>query len=169
MNRNELLDAAKETVADRGEQYGSVWDNHERIAINEANKLGIPVIGIVDSNSNPDGVDFVIPGNDDAIRAIRLYVMAAADAILAGRAKSNNLTSKDEFVEVEEAAAATADAEQPVEAEQPAEAEQVAEPETAVEAEPEQAAEVEESVEAEVAEQEPVAEEAAEDSKKEAE
>ncbi len=143
--------------------------DHERIAINEANKLGIPVIGIVDSNSNPDGVDFVIPGNDDAIRAIRLYVMAAADAILAGRAKSNNLTSKDEFVEVEEAAAATADAEQPVEAEQPAEAEQVAEPETAVEAEPEQAAEVEESVEAEVAEQEPVAEEAAEDSKKEAE
>ena len=48
--------------------------DHERIAITEANKLGIPVVGIVDSNSNPDGVDFVIPGNDDAIRSIRLFV-----------------------------------------------------------------------------------------------
>jgi small subunit ribosomal protein S2 len=56
--------------------------DHERIAITEANKLGIPVIGIVDTNSNPDGVDYVIPGNDDAIRAIQLYLAAAADAIL---------------------------------------------------------------------------------------
>ncbi len=58
--------------------------DHERIAINEANKLGIPVIGIVDTNSNPDGVDYVIPGNDDALRAIQIYVKAVADACLEG-------------------------------------------------------------------------------------
>ncbi len=57
---------------------------HEHIAVEEANKLGIPVFGIVDSNSDPDGVDFVIPGNDDAIRAIRLYVTAVADAVQDG-------------------------------------------------------------------------------------
>jgi small subunit ribosomal protein S2 len=61
--------------------------DHERIAITEANKLGIPVIGMVDTNSNPDGVDYVIPGNDDAIRAVKLYVTAVADACIAGRAK----------------------------------------------------------------------------------
>ena len=54
--------------------------DHERIAINEANKLGIPVIGVVDTNSNPDGVDYVIPGNDDSIRAIQIYVQAIAGA-----------------------------------------------------------------------------------------
>ena len=59
--------------------------DHERIAIQEANKLGIPVIGVVDTNSNPDGVDYVIPGNDDAIRAVKLYAAAVADAVLAGR------------------------------------------------------------------------------------
>jgi small subunit ribosomal protein S2 len=74
--------------------------DHERIAIQEANKLGIPVIGIVDTNSNPDGVDYVIPGNDDAIRAIKLYTSAIADAILEGKAEANNVTNKDEFVEV---------------------------------------------------------------------
>lgn len=79
--------------------------DHERIAITEANKLGIPVIGIVDSNSNPDGVDFVIPGNDDAIRAIKLYVSAIADAVLAGKATNSKFSSKDEFVEVETAEA----------------------------------------------------------------
>jgi len=57
---------------------------HERIAVSEANKLGIPVFAIVDTNSDPDGIDFVIPGNDDAIRAIRLYVTAVADAIQDG-------------------------------------------------------------------------------------
>jgi len=75
---------------------------HERIAISEANKLGIPVIGIVDTNSNPDGVDYVIPGNDDAIRAIRLYVAAFADAISAGKQAASGDVSADEFVEVEE-------------------------------------------------------------------
>ena len=77
--------------------------DHERIAINEANKLGIPVIGIVDTNSNPDGVDYVIPGNDDALRAIQIYARSIADACLEGQGK--NATDKSEFVEVEETAA----------------------------------------------------------------
>ncbi|MBL4826748.1 MAG: 30S ribosomal protein S2 [Spongiibacteraceae bacterium] len=77
--------------------------DHERIAIQEANKLGIPVIGIVDTNSNPDGVDYVIPGNDDAIRAIKLYVKAMADAVIAGKA-GDAIVNKDEFVEEEVAA-----------------------------------------------------------------
>jgi small subunit ribosomal protein S2 len=76
--------------------------DHERIAISEANKLGIPVIGIVDTNSNPDGVDFIIPGNDDAIRAIKLYVTAVADAALLGKIESGEaMTEKNEFVEEE--------------------------------------------------------------------
>ena len=58
---------------------------HEKIAITEANKLGIPVVGVVDTNSDPAGVDYVIPGNDDAIRAIRLYVSAMADAVAEGQ------------------------------------------------------------------------------------
>lgn len=58
--------------------------DHERIAVNEANKLGIPVIGVVDTNSNPDGIDVIIPGNDDALRAIQIYVKSAADACLEG-------------------------------------------------------------------------------------
>jgi len=69
---------------------------HERIAITEANKLGIPVIGIVDTNSSPDGIDYVVPGNDDAIRAIKLYAAAVADAVLRGK---NNNGGADEFVE----------------------------------------------------------------------
>lgn len=76
--------------------------DHERIAINEANKLGIRVVGIVDTNSDPDGVDFVIPGNDDSIRAIKLYTASVADAVLEGKAQSAPVTSKDEFVEVVE-------------------------------------------------------------------
>ena len=58
---------------------------HEKIAVSEAIKLGIPVVGIVDSNNNPDGVDYIIPGNDDAVRSIQLYVRGAADAIIEGR------------------------------------------------------------------------------------
>lgn len=69
--------------------------DHERIAINEANKLGIPVIGVVDTNSNPDGIDFVIPANDDAIRAIKLYTTAVADACMDG-AKVDAVPNKDE-------------------------------------------------------------------------
>jgi len=82
--------------------------DHERIAVTEANKLGIPVIGIVDTNSDPDGVDYVIPGNDDAIRAIKLYVTAVADAVLAGKAAAGEVVSADEFVEVTEAEAEAA-------------------------------------------------------------
>src|SRR5690554_921960 len=78
--------------------------DHERIAINEANKLGIPVIGVVDTNSDPDGVDYVIPGNDDSIRAIQIYVKAIADAC--GRAKEGR---PDEFVEVTDEAVQESD------------------------------------------------------------
>lgn len=74
---------------------------HERIAIQEANKLGIPVFGVVDTNSDPIGVDHVIPGNDDAIRAIKLYATAAADAVLEGAANGQSVPNKDEFVEVD--------------------------------------------------------------------
>jgi small subunit ribosomal protein S2 len=79
--------------------------NHEKIAIQEANKLGIPVIGIVDTNSDPDGVDIVIPGNDDAIRAIELYSAAIADACIEGAAES---LGKSDYVEVAEDAAIVA-------------------------------------------------------------
>jgi small subunit ribosomal protein S2 len=78
--------------------------DHERIAIQEANKLGIPVIGIVDTNSNPEGVDYVIPGNDDAIRAIKLYVAAIADACLEGGKSASSVPNKDEYVAAEGAA-----------------------------------------------------------------
>jgi len=88
--------------------------DHERIAISEANKLGIPVIGIVDTNSDPDGVDYVIPGNDDAIRAIKLYVTAVADACVLGKLEAGEpVTVNDEFVE--EAAAPAAEAAAPAE------------------------------------------------------
>ena len=70
--------------------------DHERIAITEANKLGIPVIGIVDTNSSPEGVDYVIPGNDDAIRAIELYMGSMADAVIRGRSNAGGAT--EEFV-----------------------------------------------------------------------
>ena len=76
--------------------------DHERIAINEANKLGIPVVGIVDSNSDPDGVDYIIPGNDDSIRAIELFASAVSDAIIKGRAELASVSSKDEFIEVDD-------------------------------------------------------------------
>ena len=76
--------------------------DHERIAVTEANKLGIPVIGIVDTNSDPDGVDYVIPGNDDAIRAIKLYAAAVADAVIAGKTQAGEMVAPSEFVEVTE-------------------------------------------------------------------
>ncbi len=79
--------------------------DHERIAIQEANKLGIPVIGIVDTNSNPEGIDYVIPGNDDAIRAVKLYVTAIADACLEGAKSASAVPNKDEYVAAEEGAA----------------------------------------------------------------
>jgi len=96
--------------------------DHERIAINEANKLGIRVVGIVDTNSDPDGVDHIIPGNDDSIRAIKLYAASVADIILEGKAQAASVTSKDEFIEVEEKSAqkATSEPATEVTAEEPA-------------------------------------------------
>jgi small subunit ribosomal protein S2 len=74
---------------------------YQKGAVTEANKLGIPVIGVVDSNNTPDGVDYVIPGNDDSSRAIRLYARGVADAILEGRSQVVQEIVGDEFVEVE--------------------------------------------------------------------
>jgi len=81
-----------------------------KIAITEAGKLGIPVVGVVDTNHSPDGVNYIIPGNDDSSRAIRLYARGVADAILEGRSQSLNelvqvVAGEDEFVEVEEESA----------------------------------------------------------------
>jgi small subunit ribosomal protein S2 len=80
-----------------------------KIAVAEAQKLGIPLIGVVDSNHTPEGIDYVIPGNDDSAKAVALYARGIADAILEGRANAVNEIVKsaegsDEFVEVENAA-----------------------------------------------------------------
>lgn len=77
---------------------------YHKIAIQEANKLGIPVIGIVDTNHSPDGVDYVVPGNDDSSKAVAIYARGIADAVLAGRADSQTeiveAAADEEFVEV---------------------------------------------------------------------
>ena len=82
---------------------------HEKIAVSEAMKLGIPVVGVVDTNNTPDGIDYVIPGNDDAIRAVQLYLREAADAIIAGRQSAQLSTpaaeSEKAVAEPEKAAA----------------------------------------------------------------
>ncbi|AEH32506.1 30S ribosomal protein S2 [Vibrio anguillarum] len=77
--------------------------DHEHIAVKEANNLGIPVYAVVDTNSNPDGVDYIIPGNDDAIRAIQLYLNAVAETVNEGRNKDAAAlaAAKDGFVEAE--------------------------------------------------------------------
>ena len=75
--------------------------SHEDIAIKEARKLGIPVIAVVDTNCSPENIDYVIPGNDDAIRSIRLYAQLAADAVLEGRASAPQVEMDDEFVELD--------------------------------------------------------------------
>ena len=80
---------------------------YEHIAVSEAVKLGIPVIGVVDTNNTPDNIDYVIPGNDDAIRAITLYSQGASAAILEGRASSSVGVADDEFVAVDEDKAAS--------------------------------------------------------------
>ena len=86
---------------------------YHKIAVSEAKKLGIPLIGVVDSNHNPDGIDYVIPGNDDSAKAVTLYARGMADAILEGKANAVNDVLKavqaeggDEFVEVESETAA---------------------------------------------------------------
>jgi small subunit ribosomal protein S2 len=83
---------------------------YHKIAVAEAKKLGIPVVGVVDTNHNPEGIDYVIPGNDDSAKAVALYARGIADAILEGRANAvNNVVQAvqaeggDEFVEVKEA------------------------------------------------------------------
>ena len=83
-----------------------------KIAVSEAKKLGIPLIGVVDSNHSPEGIDYVIPGNDDSAKAVTLYARGIADAVLEGRAnamddvvKAVSAESSDEFVEVDEASA----------------------------------------------------------------
>ena len=76
---------------------------HERIAVAEANKLGIPIVAIVDTNCSPEGIDYVIPGNDDAMRAIQLYSAGVADAVLEGKAQVPEVPAgEDDFVEVDE-------------------------------------------------------------------
>lgn len=83
---------------------------YHKIAITEAAKLGIPVVGVVDTNHSPDGINYIIPGNDDSSGAIRLYARGMADAILEGKSQSltdlvGHIASDDEFVEVDDAAA----------------------------------------------------------------
>ena len=82
---------------------------YQKGAVQEAVKLGVPVIGVVDTNHSPEGIDYIIPGNDDSSRAIRLYARGMADAVLEGRTQSLEevvAASRDEFVEVEEDEAA---------------------------------------------------------------
>jgi small subunit ribosomal protein S2 len=78
---------------------------YQKGAVAEAVKLGVPVIGVVDTNHTPEGIDYIVPGNDDSSRAIRLYARGMADAVLEGRTQSLEevvSASRDEFVEVEE-------------------------------------------------------------------
>ncbi len=76
---------------------------HEEIAIAEAKKLGIPVVAVVDTNCSPDGIDYVIPGNDDAMRAILLYAGGVADSVLEGKSSLPEMpVGEDEFVELDE-------------------------------------------------------------------
>jgi small subunit ribosomal protein S2 len=85
---------------------------HEKIAVKEASILGIPVVGVVDTNNSTQGVDYVVPGNDDAIRAIKLYTEGAATAVLEGRTVSLE-GDEEEFVEVNEPAPVANEAETP--------------------------------------------------------
>ncbi|MGB0957962.1 MAG: 30S ribosomal protein S2 [Litorivicinus sp.] len=108
LNKKEVLDLTRQQaklelsvggVKDMGGLPDAIFVvdvDHEDIAILEARKLGIPVIGVVDTNSNPDGVDIVIPGNDDAIRAIDIYARVIADACIAG---SGATATESEYVE----------------------------------------------------------------------
>ena len=82
---------------------------YHKIAISEANKLGIPVVAVVDTNCSPEGIDYVIPGNDDSSKAVKIYAAGIADAVLAGkadRATGAEEAPAEEFVEVEATPAA---------------------------------------------------------------
>jgi small subunit ribosomal protein S2 len=86
---------------------------YEKNAISEAQKLGIPVVGVVDTNNNPVGIDYIIPGNDDSIRAVQLYAQSAATAILQGKASGVSFPAgaEDEFVEMDAVRAPVAEEE----------------------------------------------------------
>ena len=80
---------------------------YHKIAVAEANKLGIPVIGVVDTNHSPEGIDYIIPGNDDSAKAVAIYARGIADAVLEGRNAALNavveaVRADDEFVKVQE-------------------------------------------------------------------
>ena len=116
LNKKEILNLTREKAKlERGlggiKNMGGLPDalfivdvGHENIAIAEANRLGIPVIGIVDTNNSPAGISHVIPGNDDSLRSIQLYATAVANCILDARATNPEIAraDSDEFVEVEE-------------------------------------------------------------------
>ena len=116
LNKKEQLGVTRE-IEKLGKTLGGIADmgrlpdamfvvdvGYESIAVLEAVKLGIPVIGVVDTNNKVDGVDYIIPGNDDAIKAIQLYATATADAIIEGKGSVATAAtdSTDDFVEVEE-------------------------------------------------------------------
>ncbi len=107
MREKEKLDRSLGGIKDMGRLPDVLFVvdvGHEKIAVAEAKKLGIPVVGIVDTNHSPVDIDYVIPGNDDSIRAIQLYVQGIADAVEEGRSAMAQVggTSEDEFVEVGE-------------------------------------------------------------------
>lgn len=113
LTKKEILNLTRETAKlDRSlggiKNMGGLPDaifvidvGHEKIAIREANRLGIPVIGIVDTNNSPEGVSYLVPGNDDSIRSIRLYTQYIADCILEARGTNPEIIAADEFVEVD--------------------------------------------------------------------
>ena len=116
MSKKEALDFSRE-IEKLNKSIGGIKDmaglpdalfvidvGYHKIAIQEANKLGIPVVAVVDTNHSPEGVDYVIPGNDDSGKAVAIYASVIADAILAGRADvaTGEEEAQEEFVEVEE-------------------------------------------------------------------
>ena len=123
----EKLEASLGGIKDMGGLPDAIFVvdvDYENIAITEARKLGIPVIGVVDTNSSPDGIDYVIPGNDDAIRSIKLFVSAVADAVLSGKEKRDGVMRADDFIEIEE----TSTAEKPTNEDQAPERTAIEEP-----------------------------------------
>ena len=103
----EKLDKTLGGIKDMGGLPDAVFiidSGNEKIAVHEAKVLGIPVIAVVDTNNSPDDIDYIVPGNDDAIRSIKLYIEAVADSIIEGKAASLNIGSAD--AEAEETAAA---------------------------------------------------------------
>lgn len=114
MSKKETLDFTRE-VEKLNKSIGGIKDmtslpdalfiidvGYHKIAIQEANKLGIPVVAVVDTNHNPEGVDYVIPGNDDSGKAVAIYASCIADAVLAGKEAAQTGDKAEEFVEVEE-------------------------------------------------------------------